>query len=48
MEGDMMQRFKNTLAALREVAEKNKFQFDESWNTRYFGSKLIDFINGNS
>ena len=48
VEGDKVQRFKNTLAALREVAEKTVFQFDEAWNTRYFGSKLIDFINANS
>ena len=36
----------NTKAALREASELAGFTFDEGWNTRQFGSKLVDAING--
>ena len=36
----------NTTAALREVAVLAGFIPDEKWNTRQFGSKLVDAING--
>lgn len=38
--------YDNVKGALREVAEKEGFQFDPEWNTRQLGSKLVDFING--
>lgn len=37
--------YDNVKGALREVSEKEGFQFDTEWNTRQFGSKLIDFLN---
>lgn len=37
--------YDNTKGALREIAETNNFEFDPSWTTRQFGSKLVDFIN---
>lgn len=37
--------YDNTKGALREIAEETKFKFDPEWNTRQFGSKLVDFIN---
>ncbi len=37
--------YDNTKGALREIAEANNFEFDPSWTTRQFGSKLVDFIN---
>lgn len=37
--------YDNVKGALREVAEKEGFEFDPEWNTRQFGAKLIDFIN---
>lgn len=37
--------YDNVKDALREVAEKTGFEFDNDWTTRQFGSKLVDFIN---
>ena len=37
--------YDNVKGALREVAEKEGFEYDPEWNTRQFGSKLIDFLN---
>ena len=39
--------YDNVKGALREIAEKEGFEYDPNWNTRQFGSKLIDFLNGN-
>ncbi|MBE6187512.1 MAG: hypothetical protein E7143_00105 [Rikenellaceae bacterium] len=35
----------NVKGALREIAEKEGFEYDPSWTTRQFGSKLVDFLN---
>lgn len=35
----------NTKSALRYIAEYIGFSYDTNWNTRQFGSKLIDFMN---
>ncbi|MBQ0089675.1 MAG: hypothetical protein KBT27_10150 [Prevotellaceae bacterium] len=37
--------YDNVIGALREIAESIGFKYDSSWNTRHFGSKLIDEIN---
>lgn len=37
--------YDNTLGGLREAAAKVGFEYDPGWNTRTFGSKLIDFVN---
>ena len=37
--------YDNGKGALREIAEKEGFEYDPNWNTRQFGSKLIDFLN---
>ena len=37
--------YDNVKAALREIAEKEGFEYDANWTTRQFGSKLIDFLN---
>lgn len=37
--------YDNQTAALREVAGKIGFEIDPKWNTRQFGSKLIDALN---
>ena len=37
--------YDNTIDTLREIAEKVGFEYDEKWNTRTFGSKLVDFLN---
>jgi len=36
----------NTKDSLREIAKTIGFEYDETWNTRTLGSKLVDFING--
>ena len=35
----------NAKKALREVSEKAGFAYDEGWNTRQHGAKLVDFLN---
>lgn len=37
--------YSNTKGALREIAEEAGFAYDPEWNTRQFGSKLIDHLN---
>lgn len=37
--------YDNTKGALREIAEKIGFDYDENWNTRQFGSKLITALS---
>lgn len=37
--------YDNVKGALREVAEKEGFEYDPDWTTRQLDSKLIDFIN---
>lgn len=37
--------YDNVKGALREVSEKEGFEFDPEWATRQLGAKLIDFIN---
>ena len=37
--------YDNVKGALREIAEKEEFEYDANWTTRQFGSKLIDFLN---
>lgn len=36
----------NTKDALRDIAKKINFQYDENWNTRTFGSKIIASLGG--
>lgn len=38
--------YDNTKEGLREIASAAKFKYEDSWTTRQFGSKLIDFLNG--
>lgn len=38
----------NTIAALREIAANAGFTYPQTFNTRTLGSKLIDFLNGNT
>lgn len=37
--------YDNAKEALREIAEKEGFEYDKKWTTRQLGSKIIDFIN---
>ena len=37
--------YDNTKGALREIADQIGFDYDENWNTRTFGSKIVDAIN---
>ena len=38
---------KNAVGALRDIADAVGFQYDDNWNTRQFGKKMIDFLNKN-
>lgn len=38
--------YDNVKGALREISDSIGFSYDANWNTRQFGSKLIDKING--
>lgn len=37
--------YDNVIAALREIAEQEGFDYDPKWTTRQFGNKLIDYLN---
>lgn len=37
--------YDNVKGALREISESIGFEYDNSWTTRQFGSKLVDYIN---
>ena len=37
--------YDNVKGALREISEKEGFEYDPAWTTRKFGSKLVDFLN---
>ena len=37
--------YSNTIGALREIAGSIGFDYDPNWNTRHFGSKLVDELN---
>mgnify|MGYP004473308623 FL=1 len=43
---EVFRTYENTKEALREISEKTGFDYDASWTTRQFGSKLVDFVNG--
>lgn len=43
--GSKWEEADNAKGTLREIASKASFNYDESWNTRQFGAKLIDFVN---
>ncbi|WGE89053.1 hypothetical protein [Actinobacillus arthritidis] len=38
----------NTKAGLRQIAEKIGMAYDNGWTTQQFGSRLINFLNGDS
>lgn len=37
--------YDNTKGALREIAEKEGFEYSSEWTTRQLGAKLIDYLN---
>ena len=39
---DVYDRYENAKGALRQIADENGFDYDDNWNTRQFGKKLID------
>lgn len=43
---EVFRTYENTKEALREISEKAGFEYEASWTTRQFGSKLVDFVNG--
>lgn len=43
---EVFRTYENTKEALREISEKTGFEYEASWTTRQFGSKLVDFVNG--
>ena len=43
---DVYDRYENAKGALRQIADENNFKYDESWNTRQFGKKIIDALGG--
>ena len=37
----------NVKGALRDIAEKEGFEYDVNWTTRQFCSKSVDYLNEN-
>lgn len=44
---ELYKKYNNVIDSLRCVAKNIGFDYDEKWNTRFFGSKIIDYINSN-
>lgn len=44
---ETFQVFANTKGALREIAERIGFEYNNEWTTQQFGNKLVNFINDN-
>ena len=38
----------NTVSELRTISNKISFPYDEGWNTRQFGKKLVEFLSENN
>ena len=38
----------NVLGTLRKIARESDFDYDDNWNTRNFGNKLITHLNSNN
>lgn len=41
----VLREFDNVIVILRAIADEVGFEYDEKWNTRQFGSKLIDALS---
>jgi hypothetical protein len=41
---EIYQECKNTVATLRAIAQQMGFEYDDNWNTRSFGAKLLAFL----
>ena len=39
--------YKSTMAALKEIAAANGFEMSPNWNTQYFGSVFVNYIENN-
>ena len=42
----VIKNLENIKAALREVAVMRGIEYDETWNTQFFGKKVIEAITG--
>ena len=41
---ELFKKYDNVKDSLRQVAKEISFEYDNNWNTRQFGSKIVDFI----
>ena len=44
---ETFQVFENSKGAMREIAERIGFEYDNDWTTQQFGNRLVNFINDN-
>ena len=38
-------KYSNTISELRSISKKVNFAYEEGWNTRQFGKKLVEFLS---
>lgn len=44
---NVIRTFGNTIEGLRQCADSIKFPYEKDWNTQYFGSALVNYIENN-
>lgn len=44
---NVIRTFSNTIEGLRQCADSIKFHYEKDWNTQYFGSVLVNYIENN-
>lgn len=44
---NVIRTFSNTTEGLRQCADSIKFPYEKDWNTQYFGSVLVNYIENN-
>lgn len=44
---NVIRTFGNTIEGLRQCADSIKFPYEKDWNTQYFGSVLVNYIENN-
>lgn len=44
---NVIRKFSNTMEGLRQCADSIDFPYEKDWNTQYFGSVLVNYIENN-
>lgn len=44
---NVIRTYSNTIEGLRQCADSIQFHYEKEWNTQYFGSVLVNYIENN-